>query len=166
MSAPQLSRRSPRTDVVSGRGQELDPNIAVLQLLTGKWSTIIDRPQFEGRDGWFDGKQPIQVCCRPASHGINRRNVMTLGARMHRRDPVIAIHMFARDPVALSKLREEVDRIIINEGVNPMSGIQYILPATWPSLPGDFEEKDEGGTVFHDIYYVECLYYKTIRTGN
>lgn len=166
MSAPQLTRRSPKTSVVAGREQELDPNVVVMQFISGKWSDSIDRPKISGREGWYDGSFPIQICCRPITHGISRRNVMTLGADLHRRDPVIAIHMFARDPVALSKLREEVDRIIINEGVNPMQGVQYILPAGTPATTGDYEEKGESGTIFHDIIFVEVLYYKRSSTRN
>ena len=167
MSAPQLSRRQVKTgDVAGGKAQVFDPNVVVMHFLSSKWSTHTERPKISGREGWFDASFPIQICCHPATHGINKRNILTLGAGKHRRDPVIAIHMFARDPVALAQIREEVDRIITSEGVDPMEGVNSILPATWPSLPGDYEEQGEMGTVFHDIYYVEVLWYRNSLTRN
>lgn len=166
MSAPQLTRRVHATSAIAGGDLTFDPNVVVMQLLSGKWSNLVERPKISGREGWFDGSFPLQICCRPITHGINKRNIVTLGADLQRRDPVIAIHMFARDPVALSKLREEVDRIIINEGVNPYKGVQYILPAGTPATTGDYEEPGETGTIYHDIYFVEVLYYKRSSTRN
>ena len=167
MSAPTLSRRQPAAGgIAGGKAQVFDPNVVVMTLLGSKWSTNTNRPKFSGRGGWFDGSFPIQICCRPISHGIMKSNIMVLGAKTHRRNPTIAIHMFARDPVALANLRDEVDRIIINEGVNPYEGVNSILPSSMPSLPGDYEEQGETGTVFHDIYNVEVLYYKNITTQN
>lgn len=85
---------------------------------------------------------------------------MTLGASQHRRDPVIAIHIFSRDADAIDRITEEVDRIIVNMGVNPQKGIQTILPANLPTVVADDEGRGEAGVLFHNVYFAECLYYK------
>ena len=96
--------------------------------------------------------------------GISKRNIMTLGAKLHRRDPVIMIHIFSRDVGAIDVMTEEVDRIIVEFGVNPAPGIQYILPASIPSQTLDEKNDDDASVLFHNVVYTEVLYYKQRAT--
>lgn len=160
MSAPVLSKRYPLASVVAGRDQQLFANVAVMQLISGNWSIKEFKPKISGRSAWYDGSAGNQIVCKPVTLGINKRNVMTLGAGTHRRDPVIAIHIFSRDPDAIDRVTDEVDRIIIEYGVNPQKGIQKIAPASIPTVPADDTDKESGAILFHNVYMVEVLFYK------
>lgn len=162
MSAPVLSRRMPLSSVIAGRDQQLFANVAVMQLISGNWSIKEFKPKISGRASWYDGSAGNQIVCKPVTLGINKRNVMTLGSGTHRRDPVIAIHIFSRDPDAIDRVTDEVDRIIINYGVNPQKGIQKIAPATMPTVTADDADEDTGSVLFHNVYLVECLFYKNL----
>ena len=159
MSAPTLTRRQPPSATVAGKPQELLPNIVVLQFIKNNWKKEEFKPKFGGRDDWWDGSSGNQITVRPVTLGISKRNIMTLGANFHRRDPIHAIHIWARDPNAVDQMTEEVDRIVIERGVSPFQGVQYILPAATPATAQD-ESMEEGDTLYHNVLFVECLYYK------
>ena len=162
MPAPTLTQRAPIASVILGRPQELFPNVIVLQFLGDHWNLQEFKPRISGRGKWWDGSVQHEIFCRPVTLGINERNIMTLGAAIHRRDPVIAIHIFSRDPNGVDKITEEVDRIVRAFGVNPMAGVQTILPAPIPSVIGSEEDNDEGSVLFHNVYFVKVLYHKGI----
>jgi len=157
-----LTRRQPTSSTVAGKDQEiLSPNVLVLQFISQFFDREKIKVQIKGRGKWYDGSAGNQICITPTNHGISFRNVKTLGAGLHSRDPTIAIHLFSRDPIQLDAMREEIDRIVITHGPEPYKGVSYILPADVPSVPSDvLEEKDDAGTLFHDIYFVKIQYYK------
>ena len=157
-----LTRRQPVSSTVASKDQELHANVLVMKFIGQYFNRELIKIQIKGRGKWFEGSAGNQVICHPVTHGISQRNIVTLGAKLHRRNPITAIHIFTRSAEAMDQIREEIDRIVITNGVNPYKGIQYILPASMPSITGDYEEKDEAGTIFHDVYYVECLYYKWV----
>lgn len=165
MSAPVLSRRMPLSSVVAGRDQQLFANVAVMQLFKDNQTLKEFKVKVSGRQAWYDGSAGNQIVCKPITLGISKRNVMTLGASFHRRDPVIAIHIFSRDVDAIDRITDEVDRIIINYGVNPQKGIQNILPASMGTVTADDTDKDSGAVLFHNIVFVECLFYKNRTTS-
>ena len=160
MSAPTLTRRYPLPSTIAGAPQEFYANVVVLQTLSQNWNRSEYKPRFSGRGKWWDGSAPHEIFCRPMTLGISKRNIITLGAGMHRRDPIIMIHIFSRDVGAIDVMTEEVDRIIKDFGVNPAPGIQYILPSQIPSQTLDEKEDDDAGVLFHNVVYVEVLYYK------
>lgn len=160
MSAPVLSKRYPTASVVAGRDQQLFANVAVMQLFSDNQKLKEFKVKISGRQAWYDGSAGNQIVCKPVTLGISKRNIMTLGASFHRRDPVIAIHIFSRDPDAIDRITDEVDRIIIEHGVNPQKGIQSILPANIPTVTADDTNKESGAVLFHNIVFVEVLFYK------
>lgn len=154
-----LTRRQPIASTTAGKNQETMANVLVLKFVSQYFDREKIKVQIKGRGKWFEGSAGNQIIIHPVNHGISFRNVMTLGASKHRRDPVSAIHLWSRSPEQLDAMREEIDRIVITYGVNPYEGVGYILPADIPTVPQD-PEPDEAGTLYRDIYYVKIQYYK------
>lgn len=158
--SPDLTRRYPTTQrEVTERDHEVPPAIGVLQFLKGHWPMTEQPVRFGARDKWWDGTAGNQIYIKPVRLGISKKNIMTLGANYHRRDPIYAVHIFSRSADEVDKMTDLVDDIVKDNGVNPQRGIQFILPAEIPSVPAD-EPQDDGSMLYHNVYFVEVRFYK------
>ena len=154
-----LTRHQPIASSVTAKDQELFANALVLKFVSQYFNREQIKVQISGRGKWYNGSAGNQIIIHPINHGISKRNIVSMGAYWRRRNPVSAVHLFARDPTTIDQMREEIDRIIITYGVNPYKGVQYIQEADIPSVSAD-DEPDDAGTLYRDIVYLECLYYK------